>query len=246
MKKHLLTMLLMLAVTSVTSWVYGQEVNYPSADVGFFDDFEGENTWTLINGTFKNQWCIGTATAKDGNKSLYISDDGGVSWRYSGGYGGSVYTSKAFAFGGGEYTFSFDWKAYGEGAQRYDFLGVYIGSADYELVASYDPSIPSDWIDLGGGRMHGAADWTAFSKKVTIAAGNYQVVFLWHNDGSVAGGGPGAIDNFRIGDYVPSGITTVRSSKLTDNKVYTLDGCRVEQPAKPGVYVTNGRKVVVK
>lgn len=44
---------------------------------------------------------------------------------------------------------------------------------------------------------------------------------------------------------VPAGITTIKQDAATDGHYYSLDGRRVEQPTK-GVYILNGRKVVVK
>ena len=43
-----------------------------------------------------------------------------------------------------------------------------------------------------------------------------------------------------------TGITTMdRGTKATDNVIYTLDGRRVTNPQK-GLYIVNGRKVVIK
>lgn len=47
------------------------------------------------------------------------------------------------------------------------------------------------------------------------------------------------------GGLTPTGITSVRGSKLTDNVYYDLSGRRVAQPTK-GLFIVNGKKVVVK
>jgi len=47
------------------------------------------------------------------------------------------------------------------------------------------------------------------------------------------------------GGLTPTGITSVRGSKSTDNVYYDLSGRRVAQPTK-GLFIVNGKKVVVK
>ena len=45
----------------------------------------------------------------------------------------------------------------------------------------------------------------------------------------------------------PAGIIDLNADvNMTDNRYYTIDGRRVEQPTQQGVYIVNGRKVVVK
>ena len=41
------------------------------------------------------------------------------------------------------------------------------------------------------------------------------------------------------------GVETVKSA-AADNAIYTLSGVRVEKAAKPGLYIKNGKKVVIK
>lgn len=52
------------------------------------------------------------------------------------------------------------------------------------------------------------------------------------------------IDNVIVGKT--SGIHHIYHGTIHQKRYFTLDGRHVEQPAKPGIYVTNGRKVVVK
>ena len=57
------------------------------------------------------------------------------------------------------------------------------------------------------------------------------------------------LDNFKVYKYVSSaegtGIKTV-NVKSADNAVYTLSGVRVKSAVKPGLYIQNGKKVVIK
>ena len=49
---------------------------------------------------------------------------------------------------------------------------------------------------------------------------------------------------FEFGDDT-TGIVNVNRETITNNQYYTLDGRRVAQPTK-GLYIVNGRKVIVK
>ena len=45
----------------------------------------------------------------------------------------------------------------------------------------------------------------------------------------------------------PTGIIDLNADvNMNDNRYYTIDGRRVEQPTQQGVYIVNGKKVVLK
>ena len=48
------------------------------------------------------------------------------------------------------------------------------------------------------------------------------------------------------GNFYIDGISNVKGQTSTDNTIYTLQGVKVECKPQPGIYVKNGRKVVVK
>ena len=52
-------------------------------------------------------------------------------------------------------------------------------------------------------------------------------------------------ENYGWVDYLGTGINAIESDKQVNDNWYSLDGRRIEQPMK-GVYVTKGRKVVIK
>jgi len=199
----------------------------PSADDGFFDDFEGEPGWDMSSfyNNIVNNWVIGSAVNNGGSKSLYISNDGGVTNAYSN-YRSYVYATKYLNFKGGDYPFSFDWRCKGEYSDRVD---VYLVPDSYTI--GYENSIPSSAIKINYGVDLGntsseetyEASWTHFSKTVNVPEGIYQVVFCWENDNSNTFDPPAAIDNFRIGEE-PFTPTQHDAEEATACDSYTWNG----------------------
>ena len=42
------------------------------------------------------------------------------------------------------------------------------------------------------------------------------------------------------------GIANIRTTSVTDNLYYSLEGVRIGKPSKKGIYIHNGKKVVVR
>ena len=119
----------------------------------YSQDFESTNDWGFTNGTLTNKWCWGSATNNGGEKSMYVSKDGGTTYEYA--HSTSViFASKLLTFAQGTYTFTFDWKSGGE--STYDYLRVALVPGDNEFTAGTLPSgvnassLPSTWIALDG------------------------------------------------------------------------------------------------
>lgn len=180
-------------------------------NVLFSDDFEGSSCeWNLIDGTQPNQWAWDTAISNGGTHALYISNDGGGSNAYTNSLYSIVYATRHIAFGTGEYTIAYDWKANGE--SNYDYLRAWLAPEITELTAgqlpngmgangisSYINTTPDGWVSLdGGSKLNLSEAWQSQSSTVNVEAGNYMLVFMWANDGSVGTNPPAAIDNVSI------------------------------------------------
>lgn len=188
------------------------------AENPYTQDFEENNDWTFSNGTFVNQWWWGNATNSGGEKSIYISDDNGVSNNYTHS-SLVVYASKLFSFGEGTYTFSFDWNAKGESS--YDFIRVALAPGDKTFTAggsmpagTTSSSLPSGWIALDGGSKLNLSDSWQTKVTETALSGTYTMVFLWRNDGGGGNQPPAAIDNISI-----SYMTCPRPTNLTASNI---------------------------
>ena len=174
-----------------------------SADDGYADDFEDVNNWMFVNGTQTNAWAWGTAAQKDGEKGLYISNDGGATNYYDTSAASVVYAKKLFSFAGGAYVISYDWN--GNGESTYDYMRVALAPADVELTSGALVSgisasaLPAGWIALdGGNKLNVVTEWQHKNIELSLEAGQYNVVFVWRNDNMYGTNPPAAIDNFNI------------------------------------------------
>ena len=177
-----------------------------SANLPYADDFESGNKWAFNCGGMTNAWAYGSATNNGGSHALYISNDGGATNAYTLRSDNTVvYATKLFTFGDGTYTFQYDWKAKGEGSS--DYLRVVLVPASVNLFAgSTLPSgltttvVPAGWKALAGGTKLNLSnnEWKTVNLEVEVAAGEYNVVFVWRNDAISGSQTPAAIDNFSI------------------------------------------------
>ena len=159
------------------------------------EDFEGTNSFTIVNGSQTNQWWVGTATANGGTKSAYISNNSGTSNTYTITTSSTVhmYRNVTFTASTMPYTLSFYWKAQGE--STYDYMTVHLvettttPTAGSSLAAS--TQIGSTRYNLGG------TGWNQAT--ISIPASNSgttkRLVFTWVNDNSQGTTPPVAIDN---------------------------------------------------
>lgn len=175
----------------------------------YFCDFETvelRKEWTLENGTQANKWHTGTAVNNGGSHGLYISNDNGVSHSYTISSATSyVHAYREFEITQADmYSFSFDWKAYGESS--WDLLRAFLvpdsmptvaGNA-YGMNSNYN-TVPTGWTDLGNGVLNQSTSWKSVYKEISIAdPGIYKLVFFWKNDGGTGTQPPAAVDNVDI------------------------------------------------
>ncbi len=197
----------------------------------YSQDFETSNDWGFANGTLTNQWCWGGATNNGGEKSMYVSKDGGTTYEYAHG-NTAIYASKLFNFAQGTYTFFFDWNAKGE--STYDYLRVALAPGDVEFTAGTNlypgvgtTTLPNNWIALDGGSKLNLSDgWQTQSAEASVS-GTYTMVFIWRNDGSGGTQPPAAIDNISISYMTcprPTGLTASNIGGRTATLSWTENG----------------------
>ena len=52
--------------------------------------------------------------------------------------------------------------------------------------------------------------------------------------------------NYKYEDPGPTGIEVVEAADADNDVIYNMQGVRVARPTAPGIYIVNGKKVVVK
>lgn len=168
---------------------------------GNFDN-ESYGGWALRNGTQSNQWTVGNAAGNPGG-SLYITDDG--SNNHYGGTSSTVFAVKTFHLETvGEYAYSFDWKCEGEAGKDYLRAALVPAGRLYipgelngfdNVLSPADGPLPLD----GSVELNQNSSWQYRVGTFSITeAGDYDWVFVWHNDDSVFNQSPAAVDNVRM------------------------------------------------
>ncbi len=193
------------------------------------EDFENihTNVWEFYNGYFTEnaQWARGEAVNHGGNRSIYITNDGGTSNAYTGNQSLVVYAAKLLHFVKGKFTFSFDWRCVGEMIEdnpTFDYLQVGLVPGSVALTAdSIGTNRPEGWVRLHDVEYLNNSDaWqTTPGKTITVAAtGDYYLVLRWRQDWSGGTNPPAAVDNIRITRmFCENDVTGLAASTFTSS-----------------------------
>jgi large repetitive protein len=235
-----------------TTNYYGDEMTFTtlaiSATLPYTCDFENptENgQWTFINGTQANQWFIGDASLNPdvnntlgGYNALFVSNDAGTSWAYSGASGAS--SSRVYAYrdievpvGVTELKLTLDWKANGYGYG--DLLRVYWVPTSSVITAG---SIPPGALDISNAlgtyynntnnniTLSLANSWQANEFVIntvqfpTLAGNTWRLLIHWRNENtSGVAQPPATVDNISLTVVACSTPTQLVASNPTINSV---------------------------
>ena len=174
---------------------------YEPLTVPFVEGFEADNgNWMIINGTQVNKWHIAEAAAHTGSKSIYISDDGGISNSYTIDTSSVThfYADITFPETEDDFYLRFNWLANGEDGTtlNYDYLQVYLVDTSVTPVAGTMLSSGA----LFGEDLLNAGTWQNADIQLPdgLSGTTKRLVFTWRNDSSLGTQPPAAIDNIRI------------------------------------------------
>lgn len=183
----------------VSEWVgpASFQTTQTPANVPFTEYFAEEINWQMANGTQTNKWVVGTATAYEGERSAYISNDDGETNFYNVNSASTVHIYRDIRFPEEADRFlelSFRWKGMGEG--NYDYMRVYLVDTDVTPEAG-------SFITTGqlGGNFEMQEEWTnqTFELPDSLYAGEVKrLVFTWRNDASLGTQPPVAIDSISV------------------------------------------------
>ena len=184
------------------------------------EDFESgsfaTNSWTVVNGTETNKFFVGGAVYDSGTKSAYISNDNGVSNKYTNNATSVVWFYKDIAIPQGALNLKFRYRLYGE------LLTIDCGKVIIDPSAS---TVPVAGTNITTAPPNGSYTvlsntlnaWTDKSIDVSSYAGTtVRVIFGWTNDLLIGNNDPIAIDNIKLEIEYPA-YTTVCSVKPSFN-----------------------------
>ena len=177
------------------------------ADLNYVQNFDGvaPHKWMLNNGTQTNKWTVGTATFNSPGKSLYISNDNGVTNNYDTGAQSTVHAYRDIMIPATAnlVDISFDWKNIGEGTLPgtvWDYIKVWVVPVTFNPTPGTLITAAADRIQLGP-VLNQSPTWknALYVYNAAAVAGQpVRVVFEWRNDTSGGTPPPAAIDNIDI------------------------------------------------
>ena len=194
-----------------------------------FEDSLAAYQWVTPGEGQINQWYVGTAVnnTPQGQKSLYVSQDGGVTNTYSGSSRSRSYAYRRLALDTIEYACSFDWRC--EGDESFHFMRAFIvpetaipAAGTFPATSNIHTTVPTGWIDLNPQThyMSGQSTWTTLSQVFSVPdSGNYALLFLWDNDEYTPSNPPAAVDNVQVAPltcHMPSGLSASSTRTTID------------------------------
>ncbi|MDR2824466.1 MAG: hypothetical protein LBB41_04625, partial [Prevotellaceae bacterium] len=179
----------------------------------------------LNRAAVSTKWVIDAASVavRSGSKSMYVSDDGGLSASYTENspVGYRIVAVREFDLPAGTYDFSFNWKSAGKSsdALRVAWMPVSVAMTSLSSGGSYWNS--SSDVYAVTDELYGSTQWKNVVHQLNIPVGNtenYKLVFAWKAMGAGSPVNPGiCIDNVQIGKRgnaqcfgAPSGLSANR------------------------------------
>lgn len=208
-----------------------------------FEDATDNDSWRFANATV-NQWCVGAAANHGGSNALYISNDGGTTNKYTDNKKTTSFAYRTFHFEAYDYNLSFDWL--GQGEDKYDGMQVLILPSNVSLegvdnttlklgnISGFTITTTKSQIETAGYiRFHVAApyntkypwiycktsSWITENVGFTISQeGDYNLVFIWENDGSGGVATPSAsVDNIFVSKKACVDMAAPVVTEITNN-----------------------------
>lgn len=176
-----------------------------SFDLPYSTSFENSTQmygWEYVNANQTNHWMVGTDVASAGSRSLYITNNNSSN-QYTVSSASFVCAYKVLDLESGVYSFSYDWRCYGETIHDYLRVALVPDSIDFEI--SYAPSgfsynaLPPGWISLDGGKLNLQSAWQHNECQINIPhEGKWKLSLLWKNNASYGRMPPAAVDGISV------------------------------------------------
>jgi|GEM_PF-3456188 len=206
-----------------------QTITVASDPIGFETD-----TIALVNGGQPNYWVRGTAAARTGTFSLYITNNGTTN-AYATNNSSVVHAYVDAQIPADGAFLRFSWKAQGENlsGSAIDYLRVFVAPTSTTPVAGVLE--PTGATALGTYRMGSATIWG--EQVIAIPAGNngttVRIIFTWRNDSNTGSNPPAAIDNIAL-------IQNVTGNGALTETVLTVESAPIDFESENPLVLVNG------
>ena len=218
-----------------STWIgpYNFTTLQSSTTMPFTDNFESNTVgWTLTNGTQINRWAVGNATNNGGQRSLYVSDDNGVTNNYTATQTAIVHAYRDIQIPATATNIgiSFDWKGLGE---LNDYFYVWAVPTSFNPVAGTGINAITSGANSRiriGDSFFNSANYQNYSYMfdATVFRGQtMRLVFEWRNNAITGTQPPASIDNVVVNEVtctVPTGITYAAVGTTTATINWTATG----------------------
>ncbi|SIQ18013.1 Por secretion system C-terminal sorting domain-containing protein [Chryseobacterium sp. RU37D] len=204
-------------------WVAGPSFTTPQipTTIPYYQDFSTNNDLGFTGSTTQtNKWFYGNATGNPA-RSIYISNDNGTTNAYTTSASSVVHAYRDITVPTGttNVTFSFDWKAQGEGS--WDYLRVWLVPVTFMPTAGTQITTGAGRIQIGT-NYNQQDTWQSYlnpNLNISSFAGQtMRLVFEWRNDGTGGNQPPAAIDNIKL-RICSTATPTVTVATPTHNSV---------------------------
>ena len=202
-----------VVLAALISGVIGVYAQGGIATAPYSCDFENaieRSQWIFLNGQQNNKWYVGTATSCNGQYSLYVSDEGGASYKYDIGTASSTWAYRQIALVAGLYNISYNWKA--QGYSNIHYMRAYLvptqtfNGAAGSSTGFTTSGKPTGWIPIDNNYPNGSmmnlqgTCQNVYIGNVSVpTTGTYYLVFGWTNTSNSSGKQPpAAIDDIQI------------------------------------------------
>ncbi|MBR5982399.1 MAG: leucine-rich repeat protein, partial [Bacteroidales bacterium] len=186
-------------------------------------------------------WTIGNLANNGGENGLYIYDDAAGELFSFGSNISYAYREIEIPLSG-EFWFSFDWQAMGDGgigdvlrafivpAELNPYMTTTVEDEDVNRINGDSNTTPEGWIDISerGCGMSMVESWQKSTKKLEVEAGSYYLVFYWTSDATSGFQPSGEVDNILIKTALKPYIQLSSATNI-EGKSATLNGTILDE-----------------
>ncbi|MGG5508243.1 MULTISPECIES: fibronectin type III domain-containing protein [unclassified Myroides] len=192
------------------------------ASLPYSEDFEDEVNMVFVQDLI-NKWFIGEAVSNGGDRSLYISNDNGVSnaYTFSGGQVSHAYKDFEIPANTNEISIAFDWRCVGE-LSNYDRFRVWLVPTTYIPTARTQITSGTNRTQVGRENYNGNNEFLSeyiIADASAFAGQTMRLVFEWRQDSGTGNNPPAAIDNLNIEVITCSQPRNLETEDITENSI---------------------------